>query len=332
MTTSTAPTAPTDSLGGLAMPTLARLCGDVERFSADHWDVAARHHPGGRFDDLFSLDEADRLLGAGALQVPNHLRLSRIEPTISDWEKHCRWVETELGQLTPIIDVDSALREYAGGRTIIFHALRERVPALDEFCLAIEQEIGHGASADAFLTPPHAQCWDPHYDVGDIFVVQIHGSKRWRLWPILDEVPLSTHCPNQTNAQGEITEVDLVEGDVLYVPRGMPHAARTGDEASLHVTISINPTTWRDAVRRLLGPLHHEPELRRSMPVGFTSDPELIVEGTRATLDLVHELLTRRSTAEAAKWLAEGFTTRPATSVGALKAAVLQAEGASDEG
>ncbi len=130
----------------------------------------------------------------------HYLRLSRIEPTISDWEKHCRWIETELGQLIPIIDVASALREFEAGRTIIFHALRDRVPALDRFALDIEAEIGHNVTADAFITPPNSQCWEPHYDVVDLFVVQIHGSKRWQLWEPTVAVPLPTHCPDQNEA------------------------------------------------------------------------------------------------------------------------------------
>lgn len=310
----------------LDAPTLSRLCGDVDAFVESHWEKAPLLHHGGSFDDLFSIETADALLGAGALQVPNFLRLSRIEPTISDWEKHCRWIETELGQLTPIIDTDSAIREFERGRTIIFHSLRERVPELDRFGLEIEREIGHRVTADAFITPPHSQCWEPHYDVVDLFVVQIHGSKEWRLWEPTVAVPMVTHCPDQSEARGEPQQLTLHPGDVLYVPRGTPHAASTLGGTSVHLTVSINVTAWRDAIRMLLGSLHRRPELRASLPVGFPDEPSLLLEGTRSTLDIVASMLDDWGPEDAAAVIAGRSTPRRHTRVGDLAQSISRAD------
>lgn len=305
-------------------PTFERLCGPIDDFEDRYWEQRPCHRRGGDFTDLFDVGTADRLLGAGALQVPNYLRLSRIEPTISDWEKHCRWMDTELGQPTPIIDVESALREYRNGRTIIFHRLRDRVPELDAFCAAIEGEIGHGTSADAFVTPPRSQCWDPHYDTADIFVLQIDGTKEWNVWDRAVPVPLPTHCPDQHATTGDPQTIVMQPGDVLYVPRGCPHAASTADEPSVHVTISIDVTTWRDALRTMLGPLHRQEALRATMPVGYNNDPSLLVPGTGQTLDVLASLLESVDRPAAAESIACRFRSRRATRVGALAEALAE--------
>ena len=52
-------------------------------------------------------------------------------------------------------------------------------------------------------------------------------------------------------------------GDVLYLPRGVMHAARCTDQHSLHLTISLESLTYADVllseVRRLA---HDVPDLR----------------------------------------------------------------------
>lgn len=103
-------------------------------------------------------------------------------------------------------------------------------------------------STIAYLTPPQAQGLGDHFDANDVFVLQIEGSKTWLVSDPVVELPLLQHsakplAPVPAEVRREIT---LHAGDMLYLPRGIIHAARTGDEASLHLTIGHNPLRWFD--------------------------------------------------------------------------------------
>ena len=103
-------------------------------------------------------------------------------------------------------------------------------------------------STIAYLTPPQAQGLGDHFDTNDVFVLQIEGSKTWLVSDPVVELPLLQHsaeplAPVPVESRREVT---LHAGDMLYLPRGVIHAARTGDEASLHLTIGHNPLRWFD--------------------------------------------------------------------------------------
>lgn len=103
-----------------------------------------------------------------------------------------------------------------------------------------------------YLTPPNSQGLACHYDDHCVFVCQLIGIKNWKVF----------HCPslqlprlyepinkleNEEMITDESTQILLKEGDVLYIPRGVPHEACTvnNDESdeiarfSLHLTIAI---------------------------------------------------------------------------------------------
>ena len=62
-------------------------------------------------------------------------------------------------------------------------------------------------------------------------------------------------------------------GHVMYMPTGTPHAARTQDTISLHITIGINQLTWRGLVERSLRSLAAEVP-NDHLPAGYLDDPQ----------------------------------------------------------
>lgn len=65
----------------------------------------------------------------------------------------------------------------------------------------------------------------PHFDQYDVFLIQAHGRRRWRIGPVCDE---STPCRSDTALRilkrFETREEYLLEpGDMLYIPPGVSH-------------------------------------------------------------------------------------------------------------
>jgi len=103
----------------------------------------------------------------------------------------------------------------------------------------LECYFGGLVGSNCYITPAGSQGLAPHHDDVEVFVCQLEGSKRWRLYKPID--PLAEGCSGDLDrhliGQPHI-EVVLEPGDLLYMPRGTIHEAMAQEELSSHLTIS----------------------------------------------------------------------------------------------
>jgi hypothetical protein len=158
--------------------------------------------------------------------------------------------------LTGLVDARKALALFEGGATVVFQGLHRYWPPLTRLIGELELELGHPCQANAYLTPVGAQGFAVHSDSHDVFVLQTAGAKQWELH----------------TADG-VEEPLLEPGHVMYLPTATPHAARTQDTISLHITIGINQLTWRGLVERSLSALAAEVP-NSHLPAGYLDDPQ----------------------------------------------------------
>jgi hypothetical protein len=147
---------------------------------------------------------------------------------------------------------------------------------------------------NAYLTPLGSRTFPVHIDNHDVFILQVSGTKQWRLHefehlPVmrLDYVKDLNH-PDYWSRPGSAPvrrELCLEAGDLLYIPRGMPHCAIAKDEPSLHLTVSINPLYWTDFLKAAVEQACFDASsLRRALPPRFVTDPK-VREAMRAKFD-----------------------------------------------
>lgn len=206
-------------------PVLRSLVGDVEQFVHDTfgqvpWRSASPNHR-----HLLDLDDVDRIV-ASAVRVPAIRMIQdgeRIEP-----QRFCSTVRIGSTSLDDVADSRKVLDLYRRGATVVLQSLHRTWPPLSAWCVELEQELGWPVQANAYLTPPGERGLAPHCDGHDVLVLQLAGTKAWRV-DGLDRLTLSV-------------------GEVLYLPAGTEHHAHTLDESSLHLTVGIHrPTAERIA-------------------------------------------------------------------------------------
>jgi JmjC domain len=243
---------------------------DAETFLREHWEqrplVVSRDEPG-RFDDLLSEADVERLVCSTAIRYPA-FRLVREggQLAVSSYTSDVSW----RPPFTQTADVPRILAEWEAGATIVLQALHVNWQPLAVFCRLLEDALGHAVQANAYYTPRGSQGFAVHHDTHDVLVLQVAGEKRWRLYDPLLELPLKHQ--RYSSALGEHGEPsdDLVlrAGDVLYLPRGWLHEAETSDLDSLHLTIGITAYTWVDATRDALAECEAELAFRRGIGNG----------------------------------------------------------------
>lgn len=141
----------------------------------------------------------------------------------------------------------------------------------------LERHWNCAVGCNAYLTPAGSQGFAPHSDDVDVFVLQLEGTKAWRIYPpqagaqeLWPRVSSRDFKPQELPTP---QDVNLQPGDLLYLPRGTIHEATSSSgEHSLHITVSTgHRTTWADFLHIALdGALamaaEEEPELRRNVP------------------------------------------------------------------
>jgi hypothetical protein len=176
-----------------------------------------------------------------------------------------------------VADVRRISEEYRRGATVALPAMHRTWKPLGLFCDALQAYFDHPAHANVYITPGNAAGFTPHYDVHEVFVLQIAGNKRWSIYAPVIELPHRNQVftPQAYTGQSPVAEVELHAGDLLYLPRGFLHSTTTSDSFSAHVTIGITVYTGVDLVKELLASAIEDPALRRALPPGFATRAEL---------------------------------------------------------
>ena len=165
---------------------------------------------------------------------------------------------------------------FASGVTISLNNVQEKNRRVARFCSNLERELHCNISATAYLTRQNQQGLPPHFDTFNIFVLQLEGTKRWRIstpghrFPYFGAGTRPTATEQDASEVEPVLDVELGAGDVLYLPRGFIHEALSGpDTHSLHLSIGLHSLAWIDFFYlglRLLG--ERDPKWRQSIPLG----------------------------------------------------------------
>ena len=155
-------------------------------------------------------------------------------------------------------------------------------PPLIDFSQELAAELGHPVQVNAYVTPPQSRGFSDHYDVHDVFVLQIEGEKRWRIHAPVHPAPLRTQPWTGRRADVEAGGADRAgarggpaPGDCLYLARCRNGANRCCWSAR---TVAMTPAArcaaarwrhaWPSAGRRHVGVLARGRGPVRRQPAG----------------------------------------------------------------
>ncbi|MYR47337.1 cupin [Streptomyces sp. SID5910] len=261
-------------------------------FARDVWARTALHtRRADDFSDLFSADAVDELVSRRGLRTP-FLRVAKDGTTLPDAS-----FTSSAGvgaTISDQLDDTAVWRAFRDGATLVLQALQRTWEPLGDFVAGLGAELGHPVQANAYVTPPQNRGFDDHYDVHDVFVLQIHGTKRWLIHepvhpdPLRDQPWTDRRSAVAEAAKGE-PRIDTVlePGDTLYLPRGWLHSAQAQGAVSIHLTLGIHNWTRyalaEQLTRSALAMLRDDPRMRATLPLG--------VEEPGDELGLVRDLL-----------------------------------------
>lgn len=260
-----------------------------ESFEKKH--VVVHRNDPAYYSQLVSVDDIDRVVTTMGLSTPE----------VNVVQANASITPEDFAYESGFIDAVRVNQLFADGATIILSGLQERLPTLARFCRALENVFSSRIQTNIYLTPAHSQGFPSHYDSHDVLVLQVEGTKEWRIYDHPVELPLLTQGFNREEMPvGEETDRFVLEpGDMCYVPRGLTHDAVATDQTSLHITTGLMTRTWADLVTEaVVAVAHRDPAFRASLPAGHARGDFDMAGMETAFADLLQRLQDQASLPE----------------------------------
>ncbi len=253
----------------------------TEEFRDKYWlqqHLHLQRDPEDYYDRLLNLDDIDTLLENENLP-PSLFRLIKEgdQPTRDNYSGSKKYERTN-----EIIADNQKLFGYLNqGYTIEIYLAQRIIPKFTRFFDGLIGELPMRHTAKLFVTPPGTWALEAHMDQMEVFVCQLHGTKTWSLY----DWPIKSPTEDQRSQFKEYTQnledkpahqMTLTPGDLLYVPAGMIHKARTNDEFSVQISIGFYTNRWSDLLKNMAGEFAQAEVFRSPLPDGLLNpmDPK----------------------------------------------------------
>ncbi len=242
----------------------------IGRMPLEHFDREIRERQPHRFQSAFDEAGVERLFNLNRLE--RLLEDECLLPCVDIYaDGHLKRL-ADMQHKSGMSGLGVAARSFREGQTVRVRDVDRFDQTLSGFVASVQKRFVAHAQANVYLTPPHAEGFPPHFDITDVFVVQVLGAKDWNVFSDYGnrtELPLrSTDWdPERFEPGDDYEEMTLRTGDVLYLPRGTMHSAACDERESMHLTISLAPLTYADVLLQAVeSAAANDVELRRRVP------------------------------------------------------------------
>jgi ribosomal protein L16 Arg81 hydroxylase len=225
-----------------------------DEFRSTYLDTRGVHISGDseKYAELFGWDEVNDLINHRTFTYPD-IRLAHDGKKLSaaELKDKTRWITEH-------------------GATLILNRIQQHDPVLDHFGSILGRDLNSPVNINTYVSWPTHQGFDIHYDLHDVIILQVEGTKIWKVFEPTRKSPLAQEEGRDKGAPPEslpYIEVELSPGDILYIPRGHWHYA-IATSPSVHLTIGWNPKSNYDFLHWLLDKdLGEREEFRKDIPL-----------------------------------------------------------------
>jgi ribosomal protein L16 Arg81 hydroxylase len=243
--------------------------------------------------------------GARALQIP--VDLDRILAAEGVDAFLARDAEMWEGGRSP--GPERARAMAAEGWTTVVRDAQKHDPGLASIAAGFARDLGAPVNVHLYSTPAGRTGFGWHYDVEDVFILQIRGAKDYPLrkntvlpWPVLEGMGRDLHVEREYSP---VVPARLEEGDALYIPPGWWHQARAVDVPSLTIAVGLMSPTGLSVIDVLRRELAANPAWRQRLPAAGAASGR-----TREELEAEYEALFRELGRDLARALSDGGLAR----------------------
>ncbi|MER7908957.1 cupin domain-containing protein [Streptomyces sp. NPDC096068] len=245
--------------------------------------------------DVFGWGDLNEVLETHQLRSPQ-MRLSRDGRQLAE-AAYMEARTVRRGRRRVRVDPVKLRAALSEGHTLAMRYLDEIHPGVSQLSAAFERRLLSDFEFNLYASWAPTGSFNAHWDDHDVFVIQLQGRKRWR---VFGRNEFSMHPADSamgTPPTEVIDDLVLSPGDVLFLPRGFWHDPVTEEGPSLHITGSIPCTTGMDLARWLLDQLREDEAMcTELLRFGNPDGPQEVLRKVRDRLNeaLAEEDVVRR--------------------------------------
>jgi hypothetical protein len=217
-----------------------------ERYWAREYLYVGRSSDG-YFSNILTAEDLDVFLRSEQLPASFvNVFLNGVACPVEEWSR----VDTAARGIERVAISERLFGLYLDGATIILNQTHHALPGIAATCRMLAHELRFPVQCNIYVTPPSSQGFHPHTDPHEILILQITGSKSFLLYP----------------PDGSTSEIEMMPGDTLYIPRGLRHEARTSGKPSIHLSIGMKPGYAFDLLSELAAFARELPAFQSPIP------------------------------------------------------------------
>lgn len=188
-------------------------------------------------DEVFSVDKFRQLL-ASPLLTPDWLQVNMAGKAL-DLRGSVAWKVVQDKKLY-FMDKEILNKAVANRASVVLEGIDVLDTDVAQLVGDLEQTMPCSLSnCVAFFSRSQNEAYSGHRDSDDVMVIQISGTKRWRLHEPQQRRYLG-NAPLTDGMMGPVSEtVDMHPGDIMFLRAGVPHKCATVSDHSLHLSFDL---------------------------------------------------------------------------------------------
>jgi ribosomal protein L16 Arg81 hydroxylase len=172
-------------------------------------------------------------------------------------------------RLPELSDIESFNKK----NTLLINGAQRHFKAISLLLNELNKIFNCHLNANIYTTRTNSSVFATHYDTHHVLAVQMEGEKDWYIWRPIVDAPHPKYEFGEVVSEGDPIVYRTTPGDLLYIPLGWLHHAKTINDPSIHMTIGITPPRWIDLIERIFRDACKEHSLfRRSLPFEFSEE------------------------------------------------------------
>jgi hypothetical protein len=185
----------------------------------------------------FSLKRLSQLL-ENPLLSPDWVQVTLSGRSI-DFENDFLWKTVQKKRLC-FIDKQNMDEAIARGASIVLEGIDILDSRIHKLAAEIDEQLPCAlVNCEAFFSQKSNEAYSGHRDSDDVLVMQVEGSKRWRIHEPQQRRYLGNSPLTDEQMGPLLTELTMKPGDILFVRAGVPHRCITETDYSLHLSFDL---------------------------------------------------------------------------------------------
>tara|TARA_B100001142_G_scaffold321773_2_gene368976 strand:+ start:389 stop:1321 length:933 start_codon:yes stop_codon:yes gene_type:complete len=193
---------------------------------------------------FYSFKEFETLINQTGIWTPERLQVFLDNKPLSHNDLFLS--EQQTSGVKPTLNLKFLTEAIDRGSSVVLNDIAGLSAGLMQIRNFLSGWTGGKLDCNLYYSQKDHQAFPIHYDVHDVFAIQVHGNKHWQVFDKGQDYPINhprfttAKLKNPTGLKaGPILDFIFEPGDIVYIPSGYYHHATCRQGQSIHLSFGL---------------------------------------------------------------------------------------------